>query len=124
MEVCREGSGADATPCVEHTPGHHDNYCCHCFHHHYDHHHHYYYYDWHRFYPSWCYSFGFSFGYDYGFVFCDDGFTYWYVRYPGYRARYYPYYSYYAPEVHYVPYTAAVVEFRNGRVASWEREKR
>jgi len=71
--------------------------------HHYDHNHHYYHYDWHRYHPTWCHSFGFSFGYDYGYVFCDDGLAYWYIRYPGYRARYYPYVSYYSPSCYYLP---------------------
>jgi len=34
-----------------------------------------------------------------------------------------PYYEY-GPTIEHIPYTSAVVEFRNGTVSSWERERR
>lgn len=34
-----------------------------------------------------------------------------------------PFYEF-GPTIEHIPYTAAVVEFRNGKVSSWERERR
>ena len=43
----------------------------------------------------------------------------------GRHGRCYPNYSYsYGPSVDYIPYTAAVVQFSNGKVTAWERERR
>ncbi len=42
----------------------------------------------------------------------------------GRYGRYCDPYYYGGPAVTYVPYTSAVVEFRNGKVTSWERERR
>ena len=93
---------ASASYWHDHHYGHRDYY----------HPHHSHYYDFHLYHPSWCISFGLHYGYDFGFVFCRDRFgylthLYWYYRFPGFRACYVPYTSYYRPSCSYYPSYAA-----------------